>query len=152
MGAFSCFCLVTGGDMIRLLLAIGDSKMDNQQQPQPQQNAPIETADTGDSLIVTPQSQTVAKKQAEIARLKQLENKAQTAIKVVIGGAVLSYASKNSNFARTLVEILDKSVTRDADLKRINATLDNLRKKAGLPLKQPQATQNNAQPQPIQQN
>ena len=143
---------MTGGDMIRLLLAIGDLKMDNQQQPQPQQNALIETADTGDSLIVTPQSQTVAKKQAEIARLKQLENKAQTAIKVVIGGAVLSYASKNSNFARTLVEILDKSVTRDADLKRINATLDNLRKKAGLPLKQPQATQNNAQPQPIQQN
>ena len=126
--------------------------MDNQQQPQPQQNVSIDTTDTSDSLIVTPQSQTVAKKQAEIARLKQLENKAQTAIKVVIGGAVLSYASKNSNFARTLVEILDKSVTRDADLKRINATLDNLRKKAGLPLKQPQATQNNAQPQPIQQN
>lgn len=48
--------------------------------------------DTSDSLIFTPQSQTVAKKQAEIARLKQLENKAQTAIKVVIGGAVLSYA------------------------------------------------------------
>lgn len=91
--------------------------------------------DTSDSLIVTPQSQTVAKKMAEIARLKQLENKAQTAIKVVIGGAVLSYASRNSNFAKTLVEILDKSVTRDNDLKRINATLDNLRKKAGLTLK-----------------
>lgn len=92
--------------------------------------------DTSDSLIVTPQSQTVAKKMAEIARLKQLENKAQTAIKVVIGGAVLSYASRNSNFAKTLVEILDKSVTRDNDLKRINATLDNLRKKAGLLSKQ----------------
>lgn len=91
---------------------------------------------TSDSLIVTPQSQTVAKKMAEIARLKQLENKAQTAIKVVIGGAVLSYASRNSNFAKTLVEILDKSVTRDNDLKRINATLDNLRKKAGLLSKQ----------------
>lgn len=44
--------------------------------------------DTSDSLIVTPQSQTVAK-MAEIARLKQLENKAQTAIKVVIGGGGL---------------------------------------------------------------
>ena len=87
---------------------------------------------TSDSLIVTPQSQNVAKKMAEIARLKQLENKAQTAIKVIIGGAVLSYASRNSNFAKTLVEILDKTVTRDNDLKRINATLDNLRKKAGL--------------------
>ena len=31
---------------------------------------------TSDSLIVTPQSQTVAKKMAEIARLKQLDNKA----------------------------------------------------------------------------
>lgn len=92
--------------------------------------------DTSDSLIVTPQSQTVAKKMAEIARLKQLENKAQTAIKVVIGGAVLSYASRNSNFAKTLVEVLDKTVTRDNDLKRINATLDNLRKKAGLLSKQ----------------
>ncbi len=30
----------------------------------------------------------------------------------------------------------DKSVTRDNDLKRINATLDNLRKKAGLLSKQ----------------
>ena len=106
---------------------------------------------TSDSLIVTPQSQTVAKKMAEIARLKQLENKAQTAIKVVIGGAVLSYASRNSNFAKTLVEILDKSVTRDNDLKRINATLDNLRKKAGLSSQSTQTT-NEAQPQPIQPN
>lgn len=106
---------------------------------------------TSDSLIVTPQSQTVAKKMAEIARLKQLENKAQTAIKVVIGGAVLSYASRNSNFAKTLVEILDKTVTRDNDLKRINATLDNLRKKAGLTSQSTQTT-NEAQPQPIQPN
>lgn len=106
---------------------------------------------TSDSLIVTPQSQTVAKKMAEIARLKQLENKAQTAIKVVIGGAVLSYASRNSHFAKTLVEILDKTVTRDNDLKRINATLDNLRKKAGLSSQSTQTT-NEAQPQPIQPN
>ena len=106
---------------------------------------------TSDSLIVTPQSQTVAKKMAEIARLKQLENKAQTAIKVVIGGAVLSYASRNSNFAKTLVEILDKTVTRDNDLKRINATLDNLRKKAGLSSQSTQTT-NEAQPQPTQPN
>lgn len=107
--------------------------------------------DTSDSLIVTPQSQTVAKKMAEIARLKQLENKAQTAIKVVIGGAVLSYASRNSNFAKTLVEILDKSVTRDNDLKRINATLDNLRKKAGLSSQSTQTT-NSDQPQPMKPN
>lgn len=120
--------------------------MDNQQahtdQLTTQQN------DTSESLIVTPQSQSVAKKQAEIARLKRLENKAQTAIKVVIGGAVLSHASKDSNFARTLVQILDKAVTRDNDLKRINATLDNLRKKAGLSTQ----TTNEAQPQPIQPN
>lgn len=121
--------------------------MDNQLSTQ---NLESEIA-TSDSLIVTPQSQTVAKKMAEIARLKQLENKAQTAIKVVIGGAVLSYASKNSNFAKTLVEILDKTVTRDNDLKRINATLDNLRKKAGLSSQSTQTT-NEAQPQPIQPN
>lgn len=121
--------------------------MDNQLSTQ---NLESEIA-TSDSLIVTPQSQTVAKKMAEIARLKQLENKAQTAIKVIIGGAVLSYASRNSNFAKTLVEILDKTVTRDNDLKRINATLDNLRKKAGLSLQSTQTT-NEAQPQPIQPN
>lgn len=125
--------------------------MDNQQQPQSQKNVPIDTTDTSDSLIVTPQSQTVAKKMAEIARLKQLENKAQTAIKVIIGGAVLSYASRNSNFAKTLVEILDKNVTRDNDLKRINATLDNLRKKAGLSSQSLQTT-NEVQPQPMQPN
>ena len=125
--------------------------MDNQQQPQSQKNVPIDTTDTSDSLIVTPQSQTVAKKMAEIARLKQLENKAQTAIKVIIGGAVLSYASRNSNFAKTLVEILDKNVTRDNDLKRINATLDNLRKKAGLSSQSLQTT-NEVQPQPMQTN
>lgn len=121
--------------------------MDNQLSTQ---NLESEIA-TSDSLIVTPQSQTVAKKMAEIARLKQLENKAQTAIKVVIGGAVLSYASRNSNFAKTLVEILDKTVTRDNDLKRINATLDNLKKKAGLSSQSTQTT-NEAQPQPIQPN
>lgn len=121
--------------------------MDNQFNTQNSENE----IDTSDSLIVTPQSQTMAKKMAEIARLKQLENKAQTAIKVVIGGAVLSYASRNSNFAKTLVEILDKTVTRDNDLKRINATLDNLRKKAGLSSQSTQTT-NEAQPQPIQPN
>ena len=121
--------------------------MDNQVKTQNLENE----IDTSDSLIVTPQSQTVAKKMAEIARLKQLENKAQTAIKVIIGGAVLSYASRNSNFAKTLVEILDKTVTRDNDLKRINATLDNLRKKAGLSSQSTQTT-NEAQPQPIQPN
>lgn len=108
--------------------------------------------DTSDSLIVTPQSQTVAKKMAEIARLKQLENKAQTAIKVVIGGAVLSYASRNSNFAKTLVEILDKSVTRDNDLKRLAGTLENLRKKAGLSSQSTTQITNEAQPQPMQPN
>ena len=121
--------------------------MDNQLNTQDLENE----INTSDNLIVTPQSQTVAKKMAEIARLKQLENKAQTAIKVIIGGAVLSYASRNSNFAKTLVEILDKSVTRDNDLKRINATLDNLRKKAGLSSQSTQTT-NEAQPQPIQPN
>ena len=121
--------------------------MDNQFNTQNSENE----IDTSDSLILTPQSQTMAKKMAEIARLKQLENKAQTAIKVVIGGAVLSYASRNSNFAKTLVEILDKTVTRDNDLKRINATLDNLRKKAGLSSQSTQTT-NEAQPQPIQPN
>ncbi len=121
--------------------------MDNQFNTQNSENE----IDTSDSLIVTPQSQTMAKKMAEIARLKQLENKAQTAIKVVIGGAVLSYASRNSNFAKTLVEILDKTVTRDNDLKRINATLDNLRKKAGLSSQSTQTT-SEAQPQPIQPN
>ena len=122
--------------------------MDNQLSTQ---NLESEIA-TSDSLIVTPQSQTVAKKMAEIARLKQLENKAQTAIKVVIGGAVLSYASRNSNFAKTLVEILDKSVTRDNDLKRINATLDNLRKKAGLSSQSTTQITNEAQPKPMQPN
>lgn len=112
-----------------------------------QEHSPVET---GDSLIVTPQSQNVAKKQAEIARLKQLENKAQTAIKVVVGGAVLAHASKDSNFARTLVEVLDKFVTRDNDLKRLAGTLENLRKKAGLPPK-PQATPTTQQPQPMAQ-
>ena len=121
--------------------------MDNQFNTQHLENE----IDTSDSLIVTPQSQTVAKKMAEIARLKQLDNKAQTAIKVVIGGAVLSYASRNSNFAKTLVEILDKSVTRDNDLKRINATLDNLRKKAGLSSQSTQKT-NSDQPQPMKPN
>ena len=122
--------------------------MDNQLNTQDLENE----IDTSDNLIVTPQSQTVAKKMAEIARLKQLENKAQTAIKVVIGGAVLSYASRNSNFAKTLVEILDKSVTRDNDLKRINATLDNLRKKAGLSSQSTTQITNEAQPQPMQPN
>ena len=121
--------------------------MDNQLNTQDLENE----IDTSDSLIVTPQSQTMAKKMAEIARLKQLENKAQTAIKVVIGGAVLSYASRNSNFAKTLVEILDKSVTRDNDLKRLAGTLENLRKKAGLSSQSTQTT-NEAQPQPIQPN
>lgn len=122
--------------------------MDNQLNTQDLENE----IDTSDNLIVTPQSQTVAKKMAEIARLKQLENKAQTAIKVVIGGAVLSYASRNSNFAKTLIEILDKTVTRDNDLKRINATLDNLRKKAGLSSQSTTQITNEAQPQPIQPN
>lgn len=50
------------------------------------------------------------------------------------------------------MEILDKSVTRDNDLKRINATLDNLRKKAGLSSQSTTQITNEAQPKPMQPN
>ena len=50
------------------------------------------------------------------------------------------------------MEIFDKSVTRDNDLKRLAGTLENLRKKAGLSSQSTTQITNEAQPQPMQPN
>lgn len=87
---------------------------------------------TGYSLLATDTSQSIAQKQAEIAKLRQLDTKKQTAIKSIIGGSVLAHAVKDDNFARTLISVLEKTVTKDNDLGRVNDTINNLRKKIGI--------------------
>lgn len=87
---------------------------------------------SGYSLIATDTSQAIAKKQDEMARLRQLETKKQTAIKAIIGGGVLAHAVKDDNFARALITALEKSITSDNDLSRVNDTINNLRKKVGI--------------------
>lgn len=87
---------------------------------------------SGYSLIATDTSQAIAKKQNEMARLRQLETKKQTAIKAIIGGGVLAHAVKDDNFAKALITALEKSITADSDLSRVNDTINNLRKKVGI--------------------
>lgn len=71
--------------------------------------------------------QKIAQKEAELARLKNQKRKVQTGQKVVIGGAVLKAAKKNPKIAKWLAETLRTEVTREADIKRIEPILVELK-------------------------
>ena len=105
---------------------------------------------SGYSLIETDEDRQIKAKVDELKKIRDRKNKSQSAIKAIIGGGVLAHAIKDDNFARSLITAIEATITKDSELEKITPTLNNLRKKLGIAVKDmptaspdaPQATQN----------
>lgn len=70
--------------------------------------------------------QKIAQKEAELARLKMQARKLETGQKVIIGGMMLSIARREKQRAETLLNDIQREVTKKTDLERLQPILDEL--------------------------
>lgn len=90
---------------------------------------------SGYSLIETDEDRQIKAKVDELKKIRDRKNKSQSAIKAIIGGGVLAHAIKDDNFARSLITAIEATITKDSELEKITPTLNNLRKKLGIAVK-----------------
>ena len=70
--------------------------------------------------------QKIAKKEAELSRLKEQSRKLENGQKIITGGMMLSIARNNPQRAKTLLEDINREVTKKADLERMRSVIDEL--------------------------
>ena len=70
--------------------------------------------------------QKIAKKEAELSRLKEQSRKLENGQKIITGGMMLSIARNNPQRAKTLLEDINREVTKKADLERMRGVIDEL--------------------------
>lgn len=71
-------------------------------------------------------SQKIARKEAELARLKDQSRKLENGQKIIIGGMILSIARKNPERAKVMLNDIKTNVTKKADLDRLQPVIDEL--------------------------
>lgn len=71
--------------------------------------------------------QKIAKKEAELNRLKEQSRKLENGQKIITGGMMLSIARKDTQRAKTLLEDINREVTKKADLERMRSVIDELK-------------------------
>lgn len=71
--------------------------------------------------------QKIARKEAELNRLKEQSRKLENGQKIIIGGMMLSIARKDTQRAKTLLEDINREVTKKADLDRMQSVIDELK-------------------------
>lgn len=71
--------------------------------------------------------QKIAQKENELARLKDQSRKLENGQKIITGGMILSLARKDTQRAKTLLEDIEKEVTKKADLDRLQPVIDELK-------------------------
>lgn len=71
--------------------------------------------------------QQIAQKQDELNRLKEKAKKQENGQKIVLGAMVLSVARKNPDFAQNLLIMIEKEINRDADKKRLDSIINELK-------------------------
>lgn len=91
---------------------------------------------SGYSLIETDEDRQIKAKVDELKKIRDRKNKSQSAIKAIIGGGVLAHAVQDDNFARSLITAIEKTITKDSEIEKITPTLNNLRKKLGIAVKE----------------
>ncbi len=74
--------------------------------------------------------QKIAKKEKDLALLKERVRKAENGQKIVIGGMMLSIAKKDPIRAKQLLQDIENEVTRKTDLDRLDSVIEDLKKKA----------------------
>lgn len=70
--------------------------------------------------------QKIARKEAELSRLKEQSRKLENGQKIITGGMMLSIARKDTQRAKTLLEDIEREVTKKADLERMRGVIDEL--------------------------
>ena len=70
--------------------------------------------------------QKIAKKEAELSRLKEQSRKLENGQKIITGGMMLSIARNNPQRAKTLLEDIEREVTKKTDLDRMKSVIDEL--------------------------
>lgn len=71
--------------------------------------------------------QKIARKEAELNRLKERSRKLENGQKIITGGMMLSIARKDTQRAKTLLEDIEREVTKKADLERMRGVIDELK-------------------------
>lgn len=70
--------------------------------------------------------QKIAQKEAELARLRQKSRQLENGQKIILGALLLNTARKEPRIREWLLKEAAKSVTREADKKRLAPLLDEL--------------------------
>lgn len=70
--------------------------------------------------------QKIARKEAELNRLKEQSRKLENGQKIITGGMMLSIARKDTQRAKTLLEDINREVTKKTDLDRMKPIIDEL--------------------------
>lgn len=71
--------------------------------------------------------QKIARKEAELNRLKEQSRKLENGQKIITGGMMLSIARNNPQRAKTLLEDINREVTKKTDLNRMQSVIDELK-------------------------
>ena len=71
--------------------------------------------------------QKIARKEAELNRLKEQSRKLENGQKIITGGMMLSLARKDTQRAKTLLEDIEREVTKKTDLDRMQSVIDELK-------------------------
>lgn len=98
-------------------------------------NTNTEVFTSGYSLIATSEDDQIKSKIDELKKIRDRKNKSQSAIKAIIGGGVLAHAVQDDNFARSLITAIEATISKESELEKITPTLNNLRKKLGIAVK-----------------
>lgn len=72
--------------------------------------------------------QRIARKENELQVLKAKARKLETGQKILIGGMMLSLARNDANIAKLLLDKISNEIAKDADKKRINSVVIELKK------------------------
>ena len=76
--------------------------------------------------------QKIAEAEDKLARLREQSRRTENGQKIILGGMLIHAARKDAKIRTWLLEEADKSITREADKKRLAPLLDSLRMTAEL--------------------
>ena len=72
--------------------------------------------------------QKIAEAEARLARLREQSRRTENGQKIILGGMLIHAARKDAKIRAWLLAEVDRSITRDADKKRLAPLLDTLRR------------------------
>ena len=76
---------------------------------------------------MTTLEQQIAQKEDELARLRKKSRELENGQKIILGGMLIHAARENAKIRTWLLGETEKSITREADKKRLAPLLDSLR-------------------------